>query len=320
MRGRGERLQLDLRASENDQRLRLIYDQPSLGRWRLPVTYTIFNRFELRESYEVYETGTRVSLTRDLDRLRLGLVYDYRFVELSEDVLDPTAVEREDSEVEISSLAPNLFIDRRDDPLDPKVGWSTAVQLEYAFPWLNADTELLKLFWQQTHYLDLGDWGTLAGSLRLGMIEPLSRPAEPDPIVPGDLESSRVPISERFFAGGRTTHRAYERDGLGLLDQSLFQSTDGRLLEAGGNGLLLLNLDYRFPITGPVEGVTFLDLGNVWDDWRRLDLDDLRPGMGLGVRYASPVGPIRLEIGWKLDPEPYEDNNPVFFLSFGNPF
>ena len=320
LRGRGERLQLDLRASANDSRLRLIYDQPSLGPWRLPVTYTLFNRFELRESYEVHETGTRVSLTRDLDRLRLGLVYDYRFVELSEDVLDPTAVEREDSEVEIASLAPNLFIDRRDDPVNPGVGWSTALQLEYAFPLLTAETELLKLFWQQTHYQPLRQWGTLAASFRLGLIEPLSTPIDPDPIVPMELASSLVPISERFFAGGRTTHRAYERDGLGILDESLFRSEDGRLLEAGGNGMVLLNLDYRFPISGPVEGVTFLDLGNVWADWSDIDLGDLRPGLGLGVRYSSPVGPIRLEIGWKLDAQPFEDNNPVFFLSFGNPF
>ncbi len=320
LRGRGERLQLDLRASANDSRLRLIYDQPSLGPWRLPVTYTLFNRFELRESYEVHETGTRVSLTRDLDRLRLGLVYDYRFVELSEDVLDPTAVEREDSEVEIASLAPNLFIDRRNDPVNPGIGWSTALQLEYAFPMLTAETELLKLFWQQTHYQPLGQWGTLAASFRLGLIEPLSTPVDPDPIVPIDLASSRVPISERFFAGGRTTHRAYERDRLGILGESLHISEDGRLLEAGGNGLVLLNLDYRFPISGPVEGVSFLDLGNVWADWSDIDLGDLRPGFGLGVRYSSPVGPIRLEIGWKLDAQPFEDNSPVFFLSFGNPF
>lgn len=320
IRGRGERLQLDIRASQNDQRLRLIYDQPSFGRLRLPVTYTLFGRHEIRESYEVEESGARVSIFRDLERVRLGLVYDYRFVELEEDAGDPTLVERQDNEVEISSLAPNLFIDRRDDPLNPTVGWSSAVQLEYAFRLFGANTELAKAFWQQTQYLKLGRWGTLAGSFRLGLIEPLSTPDEADPIVPESLASSRVPISERFFAGGRTTHRAYERDSLGTLDQTLIATDDGRLLEAGGNGLVLLNLDYRFPISGPVEGVTFFDLGNTWADWRNIDLSDLRPGAGLGVRYASPVGPIRAEIGWKLDPRPFEDSGPVFLLSFGNPF
>ena len=323
LRGLGERLQLDLRVSENDRRLRLIYDQPSFGRLRLPVTYTLFSRFEQRESFELQENGIRMSLNRDLEGLRLGLVYDYRFVEISEDVpgsLDPSTLEREDTEVEISSLAPNLFIDRRDDPLNPTVGWSTAVQLEYAFPFATAETELVKLFWQQTHYRKLGTWGTLAGSFRLGMIEPLSRPAEPDPFLPAQLPSARVPISERFFAGGRTTHRAYERDRLGVLGQSLIEAPDGRLFETGGNGLMLFNLDYRFPLSGPVEGVVFLDAGNVWSDYQDLDPGDIRPGAGFGVRYASPVGPLRLEIGWKLDPQPWEDSAPVFFLSLGNPF
>ena len=47
---------------------------------------------------------------------------------------------------------------------------------------------------------------------------------------------------------------------------------------------------------------------------------ELKTGTGIGVRYRSPIGPVRLEIGWKLDPESGEDNDPVFFLSFGNPF
>ena len=82
----------------------------------------------------------------------------------------------------------------------------------------------------------------------------------------------------------------------------------------------MLNLDYRFPISGPVGGVVFFDYGNVWADWSDFDFADLKPGAGLGVRYTSPIGPIRLEIGWKLDPEPQDDSAPVFFLSFGNPF
>ncbi|MCG8462452.1 MAG: hypothetical protein MI919_39715, partial [Holophagales bacterium] len=95
--GRGGRLQLDLRASENDQRLRLIYDQPSLGDLRLPLTASLFGRDETRPSYRVEESGLRLSITRDFERLRLGLLYDYRLVELLEEVADPALVEREDS-------------------------------------------------------------------------------------------------------------------------------------------------------------------------------------------------------------------------------
>ena len=95
---------------------------------------------------------------------------------------------------------------------------------------------------------------------------------------------------------------------------------DGQTFEAGGNGLLLFNFDYRFPIAGQFGGTVFLDLGNVWADWRDIEPGEMKPGIGVGVRYASPIGPVRLEIGWKLDPEPEEDEAPVFFLSLGNPF
>ncbi|MEM9593562.1 MAG: POTRA domain-containing protein [Acidobacteriota bacterium] len=318
--GRGAKLQLDLRASANDRRGRLIYDEPSLWGLPLPFTSTLFLRDEDRESYSVREGGSQLTLTHDRTPVRWELTYGYRRVELEETVADPSTVEREDREVEISSLTPLLFVERRDDPLDPSAGWSTALQLEWAFPAFEADTHFLKLFWQQTRYLDLGALGTLAGSLRLGAIEPLGDEPILDPLLPPELASAGVPVSERFFAGGRTTHRAYERDRLGILGQSLVELGDGRLVEAGGNGLALLNVDWRFPLQGAVGGVVFFDLGNVWADWRRMDASDLRPGAGFGARYASPIGPVRVEVGWKLDPQDFEDEAPVFFLSFGNPF
>ncbi len=322
--GRGDRLQLDLRGNDLDSRFRLLYDQPLLGRFNLPVTYSVFSETQDRDSFSVVSLGAQVAVTQDLPQVRLRGVVEYRSVDISQQTLefedlDPNDVEREDREVEILSLIPIFYLDRRDDPLDPEIGWSSAVQLEYALPFEDNEVHFLKLFWQHTHYFPLGRAGSLAASFRLGAIEPLDPNAELDPLVPADLPSALVPVSERFFAGGRTSHRAYDRDQLGIPGKTLFPS-GGDLVEVGGNGLALLNLDYRFPIADPVGGIVFLDYGNVWADWRDLDAADLKPGAGLGLRYASPIGPVRLEIGWKLDPEPGEDSNPVFFLSFGNPF
>ena len=81
----------------------------------------------------------------------------------------------------------------------------------------------------------------------------------------------------------------------------------------------MLNLDYRFPIAGDIGGTIFFDAGNVWADWRSIAVSELRKGVGVGVRYRSPIGPLRLEVGWKLDREEWEDSY-VVFLSFGNPF
>ena len=87
----------------------------------------------------------------------------------------------------------------------------------------------------------------------------------------------------------------------------------------GGNGLLLFNLDLRFPVLGDVGGVLFFDAGNVWADWRDIEPGEAKLGVGVGVRYRSPIGPLRAEVGWKLDREAGEDPFRVF-VSIGNPF
>ncbi|HLE84932.1 MAG TPA: BamA/TamA family outer membrane protein, partial [Thermoanaerobaculia bacterium] len=93
---------------------------------------------------------------------------------------------------------------------------------------------------------------------------------------------------------------------------------DGR--GRGGNGMALLNLDFRFPVWGPVGGALFYDTGNVWPDWRDADLSELKSGVGLEVRYLSPIGPVRAGVGYQLDPDPGSDDRYHLFLAVGNPF
>lgn len=320
--GDAGRLQVDLRGSENDRRARLVYDRPFLGDLRLPLTVALYLREEYRPSFDVQEKGGQLSLTRDFDNGRLSLLYDYRLVDLFiPDGAPPPddPIEREDTDVEISSITPDFLYDRRDDQVDPTKGYSSNLRLEWATPMFQADADFLKLFLQQTGYWNLGRIGVLAGSFRAGAIEPFSPAGERDPELP-DLPNGEIPISERFFAGGRTSHRAFTRDSLGILGETLVPETDGTPREVGGNGLLLFNLDYRFPITGAFGGVIFLDAGNVWADWKDIGSGGLRLGAGVGARYKSPIGPVRVEVGWKLDPEPWESSSPVFFLSLGNPF
>lgn len=334
--GRALAFQVDVRASQRDELARALFRQPYLFRWPVPVVYTVFLAAEDRESFDSRRRGTQVEAERILGRTRLGLLYTYKIVDLQ--VQDPTLaggdIERELQDVEISSLTPSILIDRRDDPINPTRGWSTAFLIEWAEPLLAADEAFLKLFLQGTYQLDLHRGGVLAASLRLGAIESRPDAGLPDPTLPTAFETAEIPISERFFAGGRTTHRAYERDFLGLRGRTLcgpepapeapptcpaVAATDDDLLPVGGDGLALLNLDYRFPIAGPVGGILFLDSGNVWTRWQDVDPGDAKTGAGVGVRYLSPVGPLRLEVGWKLDREPGEDPY-VVFLSFGNPF
>ncbi len=326
--GRAISGRLDFRASQRETQVRALLRQPFLGRLEWPVSYSLFRIEETRGSFDSKRRGVQVEAQRRRRSDRYGLLLSYRQVEVAnpDAALQRLEIDRELREVEILSLGPSLFFDRRDDPFDPRRGWSSNLLLEYALPAAGADSEFVKLFGQQTAHLDLRRFGVVAASLRLGAIEPLGTGNVTDPTVPSGLPSAEVPISERFFAGGRASHRAYRRDRLGVLGETLLPVLDPadpaapeRLVAIGGAALAMLNVDYRFPVAGPVGGVVFLDVGNVWADWRDVDLAKAKAGAGIGARYLSPIGPIRLEVGWKLDREPGEDSFVVLF-SVGNPF
>ncbi|MGB6337653.1 MAG: outer membrane protein assembly factor BamA [Thermoanaerobaculia bacterium] len=319
---------IDLRYSQREQLFRALIRQSYIGRAHIPTTYSLFYIAEERESFTSRRQGGQVLLQRYTNRQRHAVRYNYRIVDTLDvdPALEPIEIDRELSEVRISSITPSNTWDHRNDPIDPTTGWSTTVQLEYAFPLFAADASFLKAFTQQTGYFSLGPFGVLAASFRLGGIEPVGSTTVDDPTVPEGLPSRYIPISERFFAGGRTTHRAYKRDTLGVPGETLLvvpnpddPDAEPRLVPIGGNALVIANLEYRFPIFGTFGGTAFFDAGNVWADWRNIDLGDSRPGIGVGARWLSPVGPLRVEIGWKLDKLPQEDPYVIFF-SFGNAF
>jgi outer membrane protein insertion porin family len=320
--GQAYSLRTDVRISKLDQDVRVLFDQPTIGRLPVPLAYSVFFFNETKDHWSVVRWGGRLEAARSFGSRRFSLAYDYRFVDTT---IDPgyglIDVDRQDRPYQLSSLIPTFLWDRRDDPLLPTRGWSLLAQAQYTFPFLGAKGDFFKLFLQQTQYVSLGRPGVIAVSVRAGGIEPFRHLHSQDPEVPPGLPNRDVFIDERFFAGGGTTHRAYGRDDLGVRGETLFaRPTDPtQFAPVGGNGLLLLNLEYRFPVAGPVEGVVFYDAGNVWADWRSINPRSAKSGAGIGVRYLSPIGPFRLDLGWKLDPESGEPRQAVS-LSFGNPF
>ncbi|MCP4204894.1 MAG: BamA/TamA family outer membrane protein [bacterium] len=323
--GRAVATRFDLRLSQRERQARLLFRQPYLGGFRAPITYSIFGVEEQEESFDSERRGIQVDTEIAKGSTKFGALLTVKQVRVldPDPALEAIEIDRNLQEVDIISLTPRFLIDRRNDPLVPTRGWTAGLQAEYAFSAFSASAEFLKLFGQQTAYIDLGRLGVVAGSLRVGALEPLGDLSALDPTVPGGLESANIPISERFFAGGRTTHRAYRRDLLGVPGESVLvvTSDDGgvRRVPIGGNGLLLANLDYRFPIAGAVGGTVFVDAGNVFGNWDTIDPEELEYGAGVGLRYLSPIGPLRLEVGWKLEKEP-DQSGAVVFLSFGNPF
>ena len=327
--GRAFTLQLDLLYGQKEELARVILDQPRVTRWDIPIIYSLAYQQLDREDpdYSVQRYVATVEAVRQIDEWRYGLALDYRRVELTLDqTVDPVfgEIERRDQNIQISSIIPNVLVDQRDDPLNPRRGWSGSLRLQYAFPIEGVtQADFLKPFFQATAYQDLGV-GYLAGSFRLGGIEPFSD-ATPDlrPFAGGvEPPNLQVPIDERFFAGGNFSHRAYGRDELGVFGETIVRRDDGELVPRGGTGLLLVNLDYRVPVWGALEAVAFYDGGNVWVDWQDMDFSELRHGVGLALRYQTPIGPVRGGVAYRLEQYPgaEESDRWRFYLALGNPF
>ncbi|HEY4572834.1 MAG TPA: outer membrane protein assembly factor BamA [Thermoanaerobaculia bacterium] len=322
--GRAYSLRTDLRWSQRDKRFHFTFNQPYLGEHPVALTSNLYYEEEAPADrpYEVTRYGARIEAVRVYGNRRYSLGFDYRIVEPSVNPgIASNQIERLDQPYYVTSFVPSLFFDHRDDPITPTRGWSSLAQVQYAFPLpaFSTDTDFLKVFLQQTQYYNLGRPGVLVGSARVGTIQPYKA----IPISGGivlDFPSRNVPIAERFFAGGDATHRAYDQDELGIRGQTLIRNPNGGgFVPVGGDGLLLINLEYRFPIAGAFGGVLFVDSGNVWPDWRAIRLAEVKNGIGLGARYNSPIGPVRAGIGFKLNREHGEPAYALFF-NIGNPF
>ena len=315
--GRLQSLTLDILASQREQRSRLIFRQPYIGNFLAELEGAVYDEHEERPEFTVDRRGVQGTIERPIDAWSLQWVLSLRLVNTEAAESEREAeIPLESRDARVASFTQGVTYDRRNDLLDPTRGWFANGSLEYAAPVASADANFLKFFAQTSRYQPIGRRMVLAGSVRVGAIEPLASSEDPA-VDPLDVSA---PAAELFYAGGRTSHRAYERDTLGVVGETLLPPEDGLdAFPTGGGGLLLANLELRFPVAGPIGGTVFLDGGNVWKEYGSIDPSALKWGAGVGVRYLSPIGPLRAEIGWKLDPEPFEDQY-VWFISLGNAF
>ena len=217
------------------------------------------------------------------------------------------SVDRAFSQVRISAFSGAMTRDTRDDALEPQAGMFLSADATVAARAIGSEVGFTKTFLQGFVFKNLGKPHLVfAGGARLGLAQPFERlaPAVDDagnPVVDQNGNPVLVPVrdlpaSERFFAGGDTTIRGYALDSVGAPETI---ATNG--IPQGGGAEVVLNAEVRTPLFGQVGGVLFVDGGNIFEKSTDLDLGRLRGSVGFGLRYRSPIGPIRLDIGFKLD-------------------
>ena len=302
------------RISNRDPRLILSARDRSLFGGKIPISLAAYQTNDYFSDIQVRRTGGFLQAQyRPSDSLRTGLRYQYELVSPSSDP-GLGADQRLNQPSRISSFAGGVTWDRRNDPLNPSAGTYLAADVKYAFPFLAADADFLKVLLQAALYRPYGAT-RLVFSVRGGVI----RNTQACTVVPYDpalcTPNLIVPVPERLFAGGSSTHRAFARDNLGIKGETL--NADG--VGVGGTVQLIANAEWRIPVASSFEVALFFDIGNVWADPKSVDLGLLRSGAGVGLHYQTPVGPIRLEYGLKLDRLPGEDAG-AFAFSVGYPF
>jgi outer membrane translocation and assembly module TamA len=275
------------------------------------------------------ESGWRLS-----PRLALTGRYSFERTKLFDEVLtadqNPILIDRYFPQVRISKVAGSLIHDTRDDPLDATRGTFAIVDGDIAGRAIGSEVGFVQLFVQGSKYyrLPAARRLVLALSGRLGLARGFPREVPRvdtagNPVLGPDGTQiidvvTDLPASERFFAGGDTSVRGFSLDRLG--SEETISPTGFPL---GGNSVVVVNSELRVDIAGALQGVGFLDAGNVFRRVGDLDMTDLRPAVGVGVRYQR-FGTIRLDWGFNVDrreivPGTLERGS-VFHVSLGQAF
>ena len=317
IRGLAETASASLLLSRLDQRALTTYGQPHFigSQWQSLTSFSIERNSENPlftaalgdASFQV----ERVISTRTNTRLQLR--YDYNKTDLSH-ILVPDLVLNQDRSVRLSTVSAALIRDTRDKPLDAHRGMYSTINFGLTPTALGSSANFAKLFAQYAFYRPVQSM-VFANSIRLGLASPFA--------------GSFVPTSQLFFSGGGTSLRSFPINEAGpqrlVPFCNVLQGQSGCVnitVPVGGKQIFILNSELRFPLhlTKALGGVVFYDGGNVYSAINLPNfINNYTNTVGVGLRYATPIGPVRFDIGRNLNP--VTGINPLqYYLTVGQAF
>lgn len=265
--------------------------------------------------------------------------YFYRRVEASNlnQTISPDEIPLLSQPTLVSGVGITYARDRRDNPGDPKRGTFNTADVSVASTKLGSSASFFRGFLQNSSYTPFGREFVFARSVRFGVEEPLANTIEGNgPFNPATCTSTQpapiqevIPLPERFFAGGGTSLR-----GFGLNQAGPRDPCSG--FPVGGLAIIAFNQELRFPMHLPfignrLGGTLFYDGGNVYTDFNHINFNWKPPSttvtfepqgpvvvsqlnyfshtVGFGLRYPTPVGPVRVDFGYQLNPAQYQFYN-----------
>jgi outer membrane protein assembly factor BamA len=317
MRGLGELASASILLSRLNQRALTSYAQPHFigSQWQSLTSFSLE-----RNSENPLFTAGLGDLSFQLERLisrktntRLQLRYDFNKTSLSH-LLVPDLVLDQDRHVRLSTFSATLIRDTRDKPLDAHRGNFSTINFGITPTAFGSSANFAKLFGQYAYYKPVHSL-VFANSIRLGLATPFA--------------GSFVPTSQLFFSGGGTSLRGFPIDEAGpqrlVPFCDVLQGQSGCVnvtVPVGGRQLFILNSEARFPlgITKLLGGVVFYDGGNVYSAINfHSFMNNYSNTVGVGLRYSTPIGPVRIDFGRNLNPVPGISPN-QYFITVGQAF
>jgi outer membrane protein insertion porin family len=237
--------------------------------------------------------------------------FAYRRVSVGDVVIPSLLVPQLQQPVRLGIIGGTLSQDRRDDPADPHRGIYNTLDIALAARVLGSQRSFGRVLLRNATYYRLTKTIVLARQTQLGVILPFAPP-------PGISSQDSVPLPERFFGGGADTLRAFSYNQAGPRDTGASVVSGGTASQPtgfplGGNALFYNNVELRFPLIGEnINGVVFHDMGNVFSSFGNVSFrfhqpdnqhfDYMAHAAGFGVRYKTPLGPIRLDLAYSINP------------------
>lgn len=190
----------------------------------------------------------------------------------------------EEGKSNLSVIGASLADDHRDSTISPSKGWLTSGAVDLAGGPVGGSKDFYRLETNASYYVPLRFKSVVEFSGRLGMVSAYG-------------SSSKVPIFERYFAGGARTIRGYSERAVGPIDA-------GNGDPIGGEGIALGSVEYTIPLIDVIKFATFVDTGLVSAKYGDIFSDKLYSGTGIGFRVKTPIGPMNLDYGIPLNTEP----------------
>ncbi|MEZ5354895.1 MAG: POTRA domain-containing protein [Bryobacteraceae bacterium] len=265
---------------------------------------TISGLYDLARDIRTFE-GRRqegsLQISQRLSRAStLQTRFTYRRTTVANLAIDPDLIPIYSRPVRVGIVSSTLFQDHRDDPVDSHRGYYNSVDFGLASKVFASQTNFFRLLARNSTYHRLGRDLVFARSTMLGWLFNTASGLGPD----------QVPLPERYFSGGATTHRGFPDNQAGPRDLRTG-------FPLGGSGVLMNNLELRFPLYGDnIGAVLFHDAGNVYRSVsdislrvRQRDFSDFNymvHAAGIGFRYKTPVGPVRVDFGFSANPPRFQ--------------